>query len=630
MIKRAGWILAVILGISSPVNAEQAVSPSDIPAIYKNLVVQDGQLKYKKGEMFYPLDPKKESPAYTLTELRGNPKGTAQGFSFTFYDSAYDLLFGQGTLYYSLWDPSEGRFPTPKYRFNTDIKDGIAEVKIADMKDVYDFTFFKQKLQGILYYRVQDAEGNINYEGKFFFTGKGPFTVGTSIIEGPWIFNVTPSSAVITFETNEPAEATVTVAGEVFSSPQEGVKHEIKVTGLQSGTLYPYTVTAGDHVESYAFKTAPVLGSREKFIFAYGSDSREGIWSGERNFKGTNAYIMRKAMALAAAKGAAFFQFTGDMINGYRGNVPEQQLQYANWKRAICPWASRLPMFVGFGNHEALFYNFDDSSTYGVQCDRFPFATQSAEALFADEFVNPENGPLSEDDGPLDPDPENPGDFPSYKENVYYYTWGNVAVIVLNSFYVYSPSSSTLGGNVWAYIMDNQVAWLNQTLDILQADTAIDHIFVSMHTPLFTNTDPIYKNDVKPVINGISPEKITGYIDRRDQILRIFLAHDKAKAFLTADEHHYARMIVKSGMPIYGEYIPEKHLEITRPFWQITAGSVGAPYAYMIKNPWNVGYPEVRTYLKELSGQYALAFFHVHGQSLKLEVVNPHTLDRIE
>jgi hypothetical protein len=32
----------------------------------------------------------------------------------------------------------------------------------------------------------------------------------------------------------------------------------------------------------------------------------------------------------------------------------------------------------------------------------------------------------------FDPSPE-PGDFPSYKKNVYYYTYGNAAMIVLNS-----------------------------------------------------------------------------------------------------------------------------------------------------------------------------------------------------
>ncbi len=52
--------------------------------------------------------------------------------------------------------------------------------------------------------------------------------------------------------------------------------------------------------------------------------------------------------------------------------------------------------------------------------------------------MNPENGPLSEDGSFLDPNPNRADDFPTYKENVYYYTWDNVAMVVLNSQYLYS------------------------------------------------------------------------------------------------------------------------------------------------------------------------------------------------
>ena len=50
-------------------------------------------------------------------------------------------------------------------------------------------------------------------------------------------------------------------------------------------------------------------------------------------------------------------------------------------------------------------------------------------------------------------------DFPSYEENVYSYTYGNMAMIVLNSNYWYSPALSkdtSTSGNLHGYIMDNQ------------------------------------------------------------------------------------------------------------------------------------------------------------------------------
>jgi hypothetical protein len=47
--------------------------------------------------------------------------------------------------------------------------------------------------------------------------------------------------------------------------------------------------------------------------------------------------------------------------------------------------------------------------------DKFPYDTQSAESAFQDTFVNPDNGPLSEDNNQYDPNP-NETDFPSYRE----------------------------------------------------------------------------------------------------------------------------------------------------------------------------------------------------------------------
>ena len=119
------------------------------------------------------------------------------------------------------------------------------------------------------------------------------------------------------------------------------------------------------------------------------------------------------------------------------------------------------------GNHEALVSIFHDGSSFGVQVDKFPFNTKSAEKIFADNFVNPKNGPESEDGSVYDPKP-NQMDFPSYSENVYFYTYDNVAMVVLNSNYWYAPSTYEIpktGGNPHGYIMDNQLQWLSKTIE---------------------------------------------------------------------------------------------------------------------------------------------------------------------
>src|SRR5690606_14997691 len=79
---------------------------------------------------------------------------------------------------------------------------------------------------------------------------------------------------------------------------------------------------------------------------------------------------------------------------------------------------------------------------------------------------------------------------PSYRENVYHYTYGNTAMVVLNSDYWYAPllnRTAAIGGNLHGYIMDEQLRWLGQALQGFERDSLIDHVFVTLHTPLFPN-----------------------------------------------------------------------------------------------------------------------------------------------
>jgi len=620
-----------------------ALTQEDIPAIYSNIIIKGGELKVVRGNEKLSIS-KGSKPKYSIEMLRGNPEGTDKGFNFSFHDPERHLSLKRGTLFYSLWDSDGARFPMPRYRFRTPIRDGSASVDMSRLRGVFDFSGWEKNKKGALYYRVVNGENRILYEGKFFFTGKGPFAAGDCIIEGPWVCKVTHDSATIAFQTNNRITVAVYANQKTFKTSAADSRHEIELINLKPDTTYEYTVRAGLHEETYSFRTAPSPGSRTRFMFAYGSDSRSDIPSGERDMYGVNAYIMRRVMALATAKGAAFLQFTGDVMSGYEGNIPEQRVKYANFKRAILPWAGRLPVFVGMGNHESLNFIWKDGTRAGLRCDRFPFATASAEAQFAREFVLPTNGPVSEDGAAYDPNPERAGDFPSYKENVYYYTWDNVAIIVVNSNYLYGPSlptDPTVGGNLWGYIMDNQLAWIAQTLDTLQADKNIDHIFVTQHTPVFPNGGHVRgftsmwfngENRHTPIIKGATADQFQGAIDRRDTYLKMLFAHDKVKGILAGDEHNYSRMIIKEGMPIYdpAKYVPAKPLVITRPIWQIVNGAAGAPYYAQEKALWNRGYPENRDYLKEFTTQHALLFFHVHGSSIEMEVINPDTLERIE
>ncbi len=615
-----------------------------IPESYSNIFRndKDGTLYIVKPETGEKYQLKDEKPEYTLEIARGNTVGTENGIKFDFSDSnrVVPESIKNGTLYYGFIKWGDGRFPVTIYYKDAapiDIN-GRAFIDIKNkLKDKYDMIDWETTGKGTIGYRVADSKGNMIYDGKVSFVGKGPFGIDNCIVSGPFLYQITNNSVVIAFETNYPAKGSVVINGKTTFLDEGGIKHEILINGLNPDTVYDYTVSAekGSNSESYTFRTAPNPGVRTPFVFAYASDSRTGQGGGERSLRGTNAYMMKKVMALACAKNAAFLQYTGDMINGYGNKFKEQRLEYCNWKQAIQPWAANMPVYTGMGNHEAFSYIWVDGSEYGINVDRFPYTSQSAEQIFAEEFVHPLNGPDGEDGSKLDPNPDKQ-DFPSYKENVYYYTYNNVAMVVLNSNYWYSSSVqhrvNYLGGNPHGYVMGNQLKWINETLDKLEKDENIDFVFATIHTPAFPNgghlsSDMWYSgtNDVRPWIAG-KPIK-TGIIERRDELWKALMDHPKVFALLTGDEHNYNRLLIKDGVDIYGDYDPKanghKKIAITRPVWQIHNGAAGSPYASKEQAPWS-------EFDENFTTQNAVILFHVDGKKITLEVINPDTLGKID
>jgi 3',5'-cyclic AMP phosphodiesterase CpdA len=263
--------------------------------------------------------------------------------------------------------------------------------------------------------------------------------------------------------------------------------------------------------------------------------------------------------------------------------------------------------------------------------DKFPWGSQSSESVFASVVANPVASIQSEDGSAYDPDPATT-DFPSYQESVFYYTYANVAMVVLNSNYWYAPSHKTIqftSGNPHGYIMDNQLDWLEKIIALLEADDDIDHIFVTIHTPAFPNgghahNDMWYNGDnsVRPYIAGQPVDK--GIIERRDEFLDILINKSKKTlALLCGDEHNYNRMQLTAETNIYPDDYPHERLTVSRPFWQLTNGAAGAPYYAQQQLPWS-------DQVEIFSTQYALVFFHIEGDRVTIEVLNPDTLEKIE
>lgn len=607
------------------------INAQEVPSIYKNIYYDDN------GELYYDANGKKlrtieKTLGISYENIIGNPSGSANGLIFDFKTESLN-----GTVFYGFIPYEETKYPQPVFFKKTaDIIYGKADVNLMKMRGKYDMIDWEKKGKGMLGYRVVRDNGDMLYDGRigFRYAAEKGFSIDTTIIEGPFLNCLTHNGIIISYTTNFPVKTSITVGSTVYSEDSAVRYHEIKINKLFPSTNYFYTVNYGDNSERYTFKTAPVPGNKKEFTFAYASDSRAGMGGGERSFYGPNYYIMRKILALVSNEGAAFCQFTGDLINGYSTSVTDLDIQYANWKRSIEIFAHHIPVYTTMGNHEALMYIFNDPDTeedWDYEVDRFPFETQSAEYAYAKNFVNPMNGPESEDGTEYDPNPDKI-DFPSYKESVYYYTYGNMAMVVLNSNYLYAPTMANkpgAGGNLHAYIMDKQYQWLVETIKKLEENKTIDHIFVTIHTPAFPNgghvDDDMWYNGDNKFRGNIAGKKFKkGIIERRDDILDLLINQsDKTVALLTGDEHNYCRLEVTNETNIYPENWDKDKITISRPFYQINNGAAGAPYYAMEQTPWSSS-------VKKFSTQNAVVFVRIKNKKVYVKVINPDTYELLE
>ncbi|MFT6441867.1 MAG: hypothetical protein ACJASM_001405 [Salibacteraceae bacterium] len=598
---------------------------SQVPKVYTNISLDKGNaIATVKGKEYPETN---NGKGFQLQALIGNPIGTQTGVKFNFGPKV-----SSGTVYFGLINPTDGKYPMPVFFKSTAaIVASVAEVDLIQLKGKYDMSGWEKSNGGFLGYRVVGTKGKLLYDGRLSFKlENGKFLVPPSIIEGPTINQLTDNSVVISLELNKEGPVILNVNDTKFESKGK-TSIEFKVEGLEPNTTYDYEVE-GVVNRNYSFKTNPVKGDRSPFVFAYTSDSRAGQGGGERDLYGANYYVMQRIVAYSKAKNVAFLQFTGDMINGYLSDKQEMNLQYANWKRSLEPYASFFPVNVAMGNHEALvnyFSNPETAEEFGI--DRFPFETESAEAVFATNFSNPVSELKSEDGAAYDPDPKTK-DFPPYDETVFSYVHGNAAVVVLNSNYWYAyalnryPGTS---GNIHAYIMDNQLEWFKDELTKYESDKDIDHVFVTLHTPFFPNgghvADDMWyngKNWPRPIVAGEKVEK--GIIERRDELLEVMInKSSKVRAVLSGDEHNYAKTKITEAMPRYPENWEKPKLKLTRTIYQINNGSAGAPYYAKEQTPWS-------DFTTNFSTQNVVVLLNVDGKSVNVEVRNPFTEELVD
>ncbi|MBS3775844.1 MAG: metallophosphoesterase family protein [Bacteroidales bacterium] len=459
------------------------------------------------------------------------------------------------------------------------------------------------------------------------------FHLATTIIEGPFVYLTRSddgyengTSVTVAWETMQTAPGKVVVEGVGSFENKTGKtkKHEVKIMGLKHDEEYEYYVQNGKtRSPAYTFTTAPEKG-KENITIAYAGDSREGVGGGEREFMGVNRYILRQLADDALRRGAEIFLFGGDLVNGYTTDTEDFKTQLKAWKQAMEGFMHLRAVYPAQGNHESLLNIYKTADSSYVMMDKFPY-DESAEAIFAEELVLPENAPELSDERR-----------PEYKEEVYAFQYGALKIIAFNNNYWYTDeqSISDYGGSPEGYIMPDQMNWIKRQIQSGEEDPSVKAILLYAQEPVFPNgghvSDAMWyegNNNVRAYTyrNGKTLPEEKGIIEVRNELWEAVSSSKKVAAVLTSDEHGYHRTRIDKNTPVgvmsddtdgdgrLNAVSPNKNFRY--PTWHITSGGGGAPYYSRQKVPWT---EDVALY----TSQFNYSLISLKNGRLTLEVYN--------
>ena len=176
--------------------------------------------------------------------------------------------------------------------------------------------------------------------------------------------------------------------------------------------------------------------------------------------------------------------------------------------------------------------------------------------------------------------------------------------------------------------MDQQIAWLAKTLEAIERNRTIDHVFLTVHTPLFPNGGHVgdamwYSGNNTPRATVAGKPLAKGIIERRDDLLR---AHPGAPEGAGGADRRRAQLQQdaprREGADLPAGWDKPK-VDLARPFCQINNGAAGAPYYAQDETPWSAA-------VSGFSTQHAICLLIVEGRKVRLETVNPETLEVID
>src|SRR5690606_37925878 len=106
-----------------------------------------------------------------------------------------------------------------------------------------DMVNWEKSGRGTLGYRIENHEGLLIYDGKVRFGyNDGKFEVHPTLVEGPFVNQLTAESVVISFISNLDVDAKVIVNEKTYSSSKKTKRFEFSINGLNAESIYTYTV----------------------------------------------------------------------------------------------------------------------------------------------------------------------------------------------------------------------------------------------------------------------------------------------------------------------------------------------------------------------------------------------------
>jgi hypothetical protein len=411
---------------------------------------------------------------------------------------------GVKLVYGKLSDPLNFNFENYRTSRSTDT---IHTFKITGLKENSQYAFKIAFFDTVnkIFYATQTYYLKPKRQGE-------EFTDGLTFDVWPYLSIVDSNSIGISFYTNRPCKAKLYVKGkETILDTLKILKHEFIIKNLKP-QKYEYYLEIFDEYDTTASFVFNFYIPHKNWKIGIFGDTRGNPNNINPVFfvDGVNEEITRQIMHHLYEEHANIVFVLGDLITGRMKSFEYAEEEYKSFLKSCWPYSSYIPIMPIPGNHDMIAPVMeDDEKRYN------PPPPYSAENLWANVFVLPENGP-QEDSG-----------MPPYRENVYFISLGDIVIYALNSDYNYVLYKNKPNPSV-RLPDQNQKKWLTK---VRKLNSSKKYHVLMFHEPLV---------GLSPYERGIKSTDVDSFAS--------FLKSLNFNFYIAGHDHLYARCSIYNGL----------------------------------------------------------------------------------